>query len=72
MFSMHFFFLNTVSPPYTVVLYPVNSDLRCLVITTLDSIYGKKNSEIRYLCLFTTHRRITPTQRGHQNNVFFR
>ena len=33
---------TTVSPPYMVILYPVNSQLRYLVITTLDSIYGKK------------------------------
>ena len=29
---------NTVNPPYTVILYPVNSQLWYLVFTTLDSI----------------------------------
>ncbi|MPD04882.1 hypothetical protein E2C01_100593 [Portunus trituberculatus] len=37
-----------ISPRYTVVLYPVNSQLRYLEITTLNSIHGKKNSQIRY------------------------
>ena len=40
---------GTVSPSYTVILYPVSSQLWYLVITTRDSIYGKKNSQIRYL-----------------------
>ena len=34
--------INSVTPPYKVLHYPVHSHLQCLVITTLDSIYGKK------------------------------
>ena len=49
-----------MSPPYTVVLYLVNSDLRCLVITTLDSIYVKKNSEIRYSICVCLQRTVSP------------
>ena len=30
----------------SLLRYPVNSQLRCLVIIILDSIYGKKNSQI--------------------------
>ena len=36
---------DTASPRFTVILFAVNSQLRYLVITTLDSIYGKKNAE---------------------------
>ena len=37
-----------MSPPHVVVCYPINSQLQCLVITTLHSIYGKKTSQIRH------------------------
>ena len=33
---------DTVSIPYTVLCYLVNLQLWCLVITTHNSIYGKK------------------------------
>ena len=60
-----------MSPPYTVILYPVNSQLRYLVITTLDSIYGKKKSHTVSACvLFTPHRSAT-TPCGHHNNQSF-
>ena len=37
-----------MSAPYTVLRYPINSQLRCLVIIILDSVYGKENSQIQY------------------------
>ena len=48
-------FRSTVSPPYMVLCYTVNSQLQCLVIITLDSIYCKKNSKIRYPLVFCLH-----------------
>ncbi|MPC34869.1 hypothetical protein E2C01_028271 [Portunus trituberculatus] len=43
-----------------VLRYPVNSQLQCLVITTLDSIYGKKISQIRYQPMFCLHHTVAP------------
>ena len=59
---------NTVSPSCTVLRYPVNSQLRCLVIITIDSIYGKKNSQIRYPFVFCLHRTVAPP--GHAASLF--
>ena len=53
-------FHDTVGPPYTVIIYLINSQLRFLVITTLDSIYAKKNSQIWYLLVFCLHRTVSP------------
>ena len=53
--------------PHTVILYPVNSQLRYLVIITLDSISSKKDSQIRYSLVFCLHRTIVPP-RGHHHN----
>ena len=51
---------NTVSPFCTVLRHLVNSQLRCLVIITINSIYGKKNSQIRYPFVFCLHSTVAP------------
>ena len=61
---------NTVSPSSTVLRCPVNSQLRCLVIITIDSIYGKKNLQIRYSFVFCLHRTVAPP--GHAASLFTR
>ena len=61
---------GTVSPPYTVILYPVNSDLRYLVITTLDSIYGKKIQ--RYgICVCLQHTAVSPPHSAATKTIVF-
>ena len=57
-----------MSPSYTVILYPVNSQLQYLVITTLDSIYGKKNSDTVFACVLFALYRSATTPCGHHNN----
>ena len=47
--------------PYTILCYPVNSRLRCLVIITLDSIYVKKYSQIRHPQVFCLHGTVAAT-----------
>ena len=61
--------VHTVSPPYTVLRYLVNSQLRCLVITTLNSIYSKKNSQIRYPLVFCLHRTVAPPRRAATTTI---
>ena len=56
--------LNTVSHLYTILRYPVNSQLRGMVIITFNSIYGKKNSQLWHPLVFCLHRTIAPPRRA--------